>query len=73
MSQTSMCSRPARKFLLTFQSFEGRETLSFPCDESGQVDLNTLPPVTKTTYLYARAVMGYQFRPPVVQRHEPQH
>jgi hypothetical protein len=40
--------------------------LSFPCDRNGRVDLDALPPRAMHNYLYARAMVGRDFAPPVV-------
>ena len=44
---------------------EGRG-LSFPCDEDGQVDLDSLGPRVLSNYLFARAMVGREFAVPVV-------
>lgn len=38
----------------------------FPCDEHGQVDLDTLPERDRTEYFFARALMGRDVARPVV-------
>lgn len=42
--------------------------LSFPCDVQGRVDLNALSERARRNYLYARAVVGREYRTPAVQR-----
>jgi hypothetical protein len=44
---------------------EGRG-LAFPCDSSGQVDMDSLPPRARHNYLYARALIGLEFAMPHV-------
>jgi len=44
---------------------EGRG-LSFPCDAQGHVALERLSDRARTNYLYARAVVGREFRTPAV-------
>lgn len=45
---------------------EGRG-MSFPCDARGQVNLDTLSERARCNYLYARAVVGREFRTPAVR------
>lgn len=45
---------------------EGRG-MSFPCDAGGHVDLDTLTERARSNYLYARAVVGREFRTPAVR------
>lgn len=50
---------------------EGRG-LAFPCDATGQVDLDRLSDRARRNYLYARAVIGREFGYPAIraaQRH----
>lgn len=46
---------------------EGRG-LSFPCDAQGRVALERLSDRARNNYLYARAVVGREFRTPSVMR-----
>jgi len=46
---------------------EGRG-LSFPCDAQGRVAMERLSDRARTNYLYARAVVGREFRTPAVMR-----
>ena len=46
---------------------EGRG-LAFPCDCNGQVDLDALSDRARSNYLYARAVVGREYRQPAVCR-----
>lgn len=48
---------------------EGRG-LSFPCDAQGRVRLDCLSERARTNYLYARAVIGREFRSPAVRRRD---
>jgi hypothetical protein len=61
-------SAPVGKFELRFRSLfnEGR-ALAFPCDASGQVDLDRLSERARHNYLYARTVIGREFATPAVQ------
>ncbi len=45
---------------------EGRG-MSFPCDAQGRVDLDGLSDRARCNYLYARAVVGREFRTPAVR------
>ena len=53
---------------IRFQSLfhEGR-ALSFPCDEQGQVALDSLSDRARDNYLYARAVIGREYAYPMVR------
>jgi hypothetical protein len=41
--------------------------LVFPCDEAGQIDLDTLPELARINYLAARAMVGRDFAHPIVE------
>lgn len=53
---------------LRFRSLfhEGRG-LSFPCDESGQVNIDSLSDHARANYFFARTVIGREFAMPAVQ------
>ena len=55
-------------FELRFDSLfvEGRG-MSFPCDARGCVQMDTLSERARTNYLYARAVVGREYRTPAVR------
>jgi len=55
-------------FEIRFQSLfnEGR-ALSFPCDERGQVAMDSLSDRARENYLYARAVIGREYAYPLVR------
>lgn len=61
-----------RRYELRFQSLfnEGRG-YSFPCDAAGNVDMNALSEKALNNYLYARAVIGLEFRMPSVESCSP--
>ena len=42
-------------------------SLTFPCDASGHVDLDSLSENDRREYLYARVVTGHEFAWPVVR------
>jgi hypothetical protein len=53
---------------LRFKSlFDEGRAYSFPCDVSGQVDLDALSDRARVNYLYARAVVGREFSVPAVR------
>ena len=58
----------AADYELRFESLfnEGR-ALSFPCDEAGLVDMDARSERARCNYLYARAVVGREFRTPAVR------
>jgi len=41
--------------------------LSFPCDDAGRVDLDSLGERARCNYFYARTVIGREFAMPAVQ------
>ena len=58
------------RYRLLFQPLlTDRQILSFPCDESGCVDLDALSEGAKLTYYYARTVIGREFSRPSVLQH----
>lgn len=58
-------------FELRFDSLfiEGRG-LSFPCDAQGRVQIDALSARARDNYLFARAVVGREFRTPAVRRRD---
>lgn len=69
MSQAEDFRQFDNGFELRFESLfvEGRG-LAFPCDRNGQVDLDALSDRARSNYLYARAVVGREYRQPAVCR-----
>jgi hypothetical protein len=57
-------------FELRFVSLfnEGR-ALAFPCDASGQVDIDVMSERARANYFYARTVIGREFARPAVLIH----
>lgn len=43
------------------------KSISFPCDELGNVDINSLTEPTRMLYLGARAMRGHYYAYPTVQ------
>lgn len=67
MSTTS----PAPAYELRFRSLFNKGTgLAFPCDEHGQVEIDALSERARTTYFYARTVVGREYFMPAVQRRD---
>jgi hypothetical protein len=68
MNTTMMPSGAAEAFELRFTSLfnEGR-ALAFPCDSTGQVDLDALSARARSNYFYARTTIGREFACPAVQ------
>ena len=57
----------AARFELRFESLfiEGRG-YAFPCDASGQVDIDQLSPKLRLNYLFVRTLIGRDFSMPAV-------
>ncbi|MEO7391335.1 MAG: hypothetical protein ABIU58_04110 [Ramlibacter sp.] len=56
------------QFELRFQSlFESGRGYAFPCDPTGQVDLDHLSDRARNNYLYARAMVGRELAVPAVK------
>ena len=51
--------------------FDGGRTWVFPCDATGRVDLDALPPCARSNYLRARALLGRGFVLPQVCASRP--
>jgi hypothetical protein len=55
------------RFELRFQSlFQEGRAFSFPCDEQGRVDIDSLSQKARLNYFYARTVIGREFAMPAV-------
>ena len=56
------------QFEIRFESlFDAGRAMSFPCDQQGHVDLDSLPVRARNNYLFARAMVGTDFLPPAVR------
>ena len=56
------------RFELRFQSlFDSGRGYAFPCDPTGQVDLDGLSEQARNNYLYARAMVGRELAVPRVE------
>ncbi len=62
-------SSSAANYQLKYQSLKRLESvLVFPCDAQGRVEMNGLSERARNDYLFARAVVCFEFaRPAVVQ------
>ncbi|WP_343629212.1 hypothetical protein [Roseateles sp.] len=55
-------------FEIRFESlFDAGRGMSFPCDQEGHVDLDSLPPRARNNYLFARAMVGKDYLPPAIR------
>ena len=62
------CDTPTCAHLLRFMSLYDRgRGVSVPCDEAGNVDMNSLSERLRNTYLGARAMVGREYSCPTVQ------
>ena len=56
------------RFELRFQSlFDESRGYAFPCDAGGHVDIDALSDTLRLNYLYARTLIGRDFRCPAVR------
>ena len=58
--------RPASVELRFAHRHNDRESLAFPCDAAGRVDLDALDERRRNEYLFARALMGRDYAFPVM-------
>ena len=63
-----MIESSQNQFELRFQSlFNGGRGFSFPCDPTGQVDLDHMSEKARNNYFFARAMVGRDLAVPAVQ------
>lgn len=63
----------ATPYQVCFRAPRGNHrVLRFPCDAAGRVDLDRLGARQLSDYLYARAMVGRIFAPPVVDDRSPE-
>ena len=68
MHDSTPATRNATAYELRFKSlFDEGRAYSFPCDVTGQVNMDALSDRARINYLYARAVVGREFSMPAVQ------
>lgn len=62
----------SQDFRLCFEPFYGRlMPYEFPCDARGHVDLDAFDDDTRLRYLYARALIGLDYRIPRIEPARP--
>jgi hypothetical protein len=72
MSSMRPLAAPERAFELRFgHLFQEGRGLAFPCDEAGQVELDSLTERARERYLYARALVGREYAMPQVALRDP--
>lgn len=65
---SAVCATATCAHLLRFTSLYDRgRGVSVPCDEAGNVDMNSLTERMRITYLGARAMVGREYSFPTVQ------
>ena len=63
-----MIESTANQYQLCFRSlFHSGRGYAFPCDNSGQVDLDRMSERARNNYFYARAMVGRELSPPAVE------
>jgi hypothetical protein len=63
-----MIDSTVTQFELRFQSlFDSGRGYAFPCDPTGEVNLDQLSDRARDNYLYARAVVGRELSMPAVR------
>jgi hypothetical protein len=68
MNATQVSNQTAASYELRFTSlFDEGRGLSFPCDATGQVDIDSLSTRARLNYFYARTVIGREYFLPAVQ------
>lgn len=66
--QITAAETSAPLFEIRFESlFDAGRGMSFPCDQQGHVDLDSLPARARNNYLFARAMVGKDYLPPSVR------
>ena len=65
---TSQSTQPnGTRFVIRFESlFRPGAGMTFPCDEKGSVNMDSLPQRALNNYLFARAMIGREFSYPAV-------
>lgn len=73
MNAASICSpHAAQSFVLRYESLrQADRILFFPCDAKGRVRIDALSRRDLNDYLFARAVVGFEFAAPRVQCGSP--
>jgi hypothetical protein len=69
MIETSAVEPPQTRYELRFMSLSERgRGYAFPCDARGSVNIDALSDRARTSYFFARAVVGNVLSAPVVSR-----
>lgn len=64
----AMIESSSSSFQLCFRSlFHSGRRFAFPCDDKGEVSLDTMSESARNDYFYARAMVGRELSPPVVE------
>ena len=68
MNQLSSVSLQEDRYELRFAGmFNSGRGYAFPCDAEGHVDIDALSASVRTSYFYARSVIGRELYAPVTQ------
>ncbi|HEY2929001.1 hypothetical protein [Piscinibacter sp.] len=74
MNTSTIATQASAQYELRFCSlFDEGRGYSFPCDEAGHVDIDSLSSRARLNYFYARTVIGREFSMPAVQRSSTLH
>jgi hypothetical protein len=64
-----MIESTASQHQVCFRSlFHSGRGYAFPCDPAGQVDLDGMSEQARNNYFYARAMVGRELSPPVIEK-----
>ena len=66
MRTTPLQPAPSPYYLFFGGLFPSVRSLLFPCDSAGHVEMDALTDRARDNYLFARAVVGCDYRMPVV-------
>jgi hypothetical protein len=67
MSASFACTSKTAPCVLRYQSLSDEQrVLLFPCDAEGRVPMDDLSRATLNNYLFARAMVGFEFAAPRV-------
>ncbi len=68
MNSSQTASGSSTDYELCFRSlYNGRSVYAFPCDASGNVNMDTLGDRARCNYLYVRIGIGHEFSVPAVR------
>jgi hypothetical protein len=67
MEKAACVGTSSVRYELRFESiFNAGRAYAFPCGADGHVDMDALSETARRNYMYARAVIGREFRMPVL-------